>query len=159
MYPPPWESRLGYPDLTEIEPDRWPALRLGSVTKSAAPIWLASSCRLKVHGNSIFDLEGRLVGLTSNFPVSQGDHKHTSVEMIRTHWDDLVAGKNLDRERLLSSETEVGEPPAAPPSESQPAEDKERVAAVIEKATLASVRINEEGQTKRIVSGVSVTAD
>ena len=149
---------LGYPNLTEIEPDRWPALRLGSVTKSAAPIWLTSSCLLKVSGHSIFDLEGRLVGLTSGFPVSQGDHKHTSVEMIRTHWDDLVAGKNLDRARLLSSETDAGESSAAPPSKSPPAEDKERAAAVIEKATSASVRIREVGE-ERGWSGVIVTAD
>jgi len=150
---------LGYPNLTEIEPDRWPAIRPGSVTKSAAPIWLTSSCLLKVSGHSIFDLEGRLVGLTSSFPVSQGDHKHTSVEMIRTHWDELVAGKNLDRVRLLSSETEAGESPAAPPSKSPPAEDKERVAAVIEKATSASVRVVRTAGEERGWSGVIVTAD
>ena len=149
---------LGYPRLTNVEPDRWPALRLGTVTKSAAPFWLTSSCSLKVGVHGIFDLKGRLVGWTSSVPPSQRDHVHTSVEMIRTHWDDLVAGKNLDRVRLHSSEADAGESPAAPPSKSQPVEDKDRVATVIEKATAAAVRIREASE-ERGWSGVIVTAD
>ena len=150
---------LGYPDLTGIEPDLWPAIRSGFVTRSAAPTWLTSSCLLKVHGHGVFDLDGQLIGLTSSFPVSQGDHLHTSVEMIRNHWDDLVAGKNLDRVRLPSFETEVGESPLAPRSESQPGAEKDRVAAVIEKAKAASVRIVRTAGDERGWSGTIVTAD
>ena len=116
-------------------------------------------CLLKVSGNSVFDLEGRLVGLTSGFPVSQGDHVHTSVEMIRTDWDDLVAGRTSTAKRLLSSETEAGESPKSSPLESPPAGDKDRIAAVIEKATLASVRVVRKAGEERGWSGTIVTAD
>lgn len=148
---------LGYPDLTELEPDRWPALRAGCVTKSAATMWLSTSSQLKVHGHGIFDLEGRLLGLTNSFP-SRGDHLHTSVEQIRTHWDDLADGKNLDRMRLHSSETRGGESPQEKHSDLQLAADEERIAAVIEEATLASVRTRGVGK-EHGGSGVIITAD
>lgn len=149
---------LGYPGVPGVEFDRRPALSAGSVTKSAASTWLTSSCRFRPCAYSVFDLDGRLLGLTFETD-HMGDDLHTSIETLRTHWDDLVAGKNLDRVRLLSSETEVGESPAVPPSKSQPAGQKERVAAAIEKATRASVRISEEGQSKGFASGAVVTAD
>ena len=149
---------LGYQDLTDIEPDRWPALRAGCVTKSAADNWLYSSSQLKVFGHGVFDLEGRLLGLTQGFP-SRGEHRHTSVEHIRAHWDHLVADKNVDRVRLLSSETRAGESPLEIRSEPLLEVVKDHVPSVIEKAKAATVRINEENETKRIVSGVIVTAD
>jgi S1-C subfamily serine protease len=148
--------RLGYPDRPGVELDRPPTLYLASVTKSAVPIWLTSSCVFQGGAISVFDLEGRLLGLTTASSPGR-DERHTSIEMIRTHWDDLVAGKNLDRVRLLSSETDAGESPATHRSKSQPAGEKERVAAM-EKAKQVSVRIRTEGG-KRNVSGTIVTAD
>ena len=149
---------LGYPNLPDVEPDRWSVLRVGTVTLSAAPIWLKCSCQLKVNGHSIFDLEGRLLGLISGYSSSRKeDQQYTSVEMIKTLWDELVAGENIDHSRLFSSEPSSSVPEATKPSDSQPVRGKEQLATVGEQAALATVRIREEGE-ESTWSGVIVTA-
>ena len=144
---------MGYPQNPSDDfENRPPSLRLGAVTKSAAPIWLTSSYRLKAGAHSVFDLDGRLLGMTCKTPVG-GDALHTSAELINTHWDDLVAGKNLDRVRLHSPELVPGQP-------AQPrAGGEEPEATAVEKATAASVRISEVGQKEGLASGVIVTSN
>ena len=144
---------MGYPQHPDDFEKRLPSLRLGAVTKSAAPIWLTSSYRFKAGAHCVFDLDGQLLGLTCKTPVG-GDALHTSAELIKTHWDDLVAGKNLDRVRLRSHELE---PPQ--PTEPRAAAGEEANATSIEKATAASVRISEVGQKMGLASGVIVTSD
>ena len=67
---------IGYPQRPDIDFDERPSLRLGVVTKSAAPIWLTSSYRFKAGAHSVFDLDGRLLGLTCKTPVG-GDPLHS----------------------------------------------------------------------------------
>jgi len=150
---------LGYPRLPDgrVE-EHQPAFRLGAVTQSSPGIWLTSSYRFKSGAHSVFDLDGRLLGLNCMTPIG-GDPVHTSAELITTHWDDLVAGKNLDRVRLHSPEIEAGQPKAAQPSEPRAAGEEKRVTTAIEKAKAASVRITDVGQKKGLASGVIVTSD
>jgi S1-C subfamily serine protease len=143
---------MGYPQGPDVDfEDRPPSLRLGAVTKSAVPIWLTSSHRFKADAYSVFDLDGRLLGL--NCTTGGGDPLHTSAELIKSHWDDLVAGKNLDRVRLRSNELEPGQPAQLRAGGEEPD------ATAFEKATAASVRISEVGQKKGLASGVIVTSD
>ena len=145
---------LHYTRLVGNQWNRQPALRLDCVTRSAAPVWFSSSTGSE---GSIFDLEGRLVGLTTA-SWKHRDITHTSIEVIRTHWDDLAAGKNLDRMRLLSSEKTTGESPKATGPKTQGTAEQQRVSAALEKAKLATVRIRMSGEEKGW-SGVIVTSD
>ena len=143
---------MGYTDLQYVEFDRQPALHLGAVTSLSSPMWLTVSCVLRAGGNSVFDLDGRLLGVTVRQSLGR-DPILTSAAMINDHWKGMIDGKNLDRERMLSPETGNGTTAADRP-EPRFAESDERVAAAIEKAKSASVRIVELS-----ASGVIVSAD
>jgi serine protease Do len=147
---------LGYPLARGVGHGRQPALYLGCVTRSAVPVWFASSCTVRHFGSGVFDLEGRLLGVTARIP-GDGEPEHTSVGLIRKHWDDLAAGKNLDHVRLLSSEKTAGKSPPTIGEETPPAAEKDRFSAAVKKAKLATVRIR-LADDKRW-SGVIVTAD
>ncbi len=144
---------IGYPQDSEVDFENCPpSLRLGVVTKTAPPIWLTSSHRWKAGAYGVFDLDGRLLGLTCKTP-GNGDALHTSAELIKTHWNELIAGKNLDRLRLYSAEVDPGGP-------GQPrAGGEETDATAIEKAKAAPVRIRDAGQKEGLASGVIVTSD
>lgn len=128
--------------------DRQPGLRLGRVTRATVPIWptrLADVSDLGSHGSVVLDLEGRLVGVIGD------DAGDTSIELVKTDWANLAAGKSFDPLRLLSSERVPGESPGAIGPSSQ-------VAAAIEKAKAATVRIRPSGEGKSW-SGVIVSSD
>lgn len=97
---------LDYPDAPGLGFDPAPSLRFGSVTTLAGKLWFATSCGRVVPGSEqsfgcgVFDLEGTLLGISSALPLHRYP-LHTSVTIIRRFWDDLVAGKNVDRERLV----------------------------------------------------------
>jgi serine protease Do len=148
---------LGYARLTDNQFERKPALRLGCVTKSAAPIWFSSSV-VDVMGylECMFDLEGRLAGLTTR--QWSGEAVHTRIELIKMHWDDLVAGKNLDCLRLSPSEKRDGESQGTIESKSERTIEEEHVSAAVEKAKRSTVRIRPIGEQKAS-SGVIVTSD
>jgi serine protease Do len=147
---------LDYPFASGVGYSRQPAFHLGCVTRSAVPVWLTSSCTIRHFGSGIFDLEGRLLGITARIP-GEDDPEHTSVELIRKHWDDLAAGKNLDRVRLLSSEKVTGMSPATIDQETPTTSDKDRFSVAIKKAEPATVRIRLTSDNRW--SGVIVTAD
>lgn len=147
---------LNYPSPGGVGYERQPAFYLGCVTRSAVPVWLASSCTVRDFGSGIFDLESRLLGVTARIP-GEGDPKHTSVELIRKHWNDLAAGKNLDRVRLLSSEKTTGKSPPTIGQESPPVPEKDRFSLAIKKARPATVRIRLTDNNRW--SGVIVTSD
>ena len=148
---------LGYPLFFGVEFDRWPTVDLGAVTRSAAPHWLTSSCNLKSHGSSVFDLEGRLVGVTACLPVGD-DPVHVGIEVLKTHWDDLVAGNNLDRVRLLSSEGAKGEALERLDQTSEATGEEQSAQAATNRAKAASVRLRGGGEV-RSWSGTVVTPD
>ena len=135
---------MGYPFVTGAKYDRQPAASLGCVTRSAVPIWLTSSSVVaSFSGSGVFDLEGQLVGLTTEVPYPAGsrDLVHVSIELMRTHWDDFIRGENLDRLRLLHSAKPAGERQGTDDSELQPTAEEDREPAAIEKAKLAAVKI------------------
>ena len=150
---------LGYPSHVRDHFDRWPAVRLGCVTRSAVPIWFTSSCSVSLEdlGGGVFDLDGRLLGVTT---WNLGDYipTHTGTELIRTLWADLVAGKNLDHVRLHSSETHTGEPLGTVGEKPQSTTERERLSTAIEKGKAATVLIRPSGEYKGW-SGVIVTSD
>ncbi len=138
--------------------DAQPALRLGHITESAHPLWLPSSCKPSHHGEGLFDLDGRLIGMTTALYPAIDYAVCTSVEVAKTHWEDLIAGKNLDREWLFPADEDRPAAQAAKPSTAEPKGDEKRISAAIEKAKAASVRmVAKDSQQK--VSGVIVTAD
>jgi len=143
---------IGYARLPNADfGDRLPSVCLGAVTRAAVPLWLTSSHRFFAGAYCVFDVDGRLLGLTHATGIDEA--VHASAESIKTYWEDLVAGKNLDRLRLHPHESEPGRPakPSAAASEGS-------AATAIKKGTAASVRINLVGQ-KGNFSGVIVTSD
>jgi hypothetical protein len=139
---------LGYPsDSTGRETS--PGVRLGIVTKVADGQWLTTSYRSPFNAHPIFNLDGELLGLhrTSS---SDRDSVHAAAGMIEAHWDELVAGSNLDRVRLYSQESDSTR--SLPRSE-------EVASKVVSKATMASVRISDIGAEESRVSGDIVTRD
>ena len=133
---------LGYlPRGGRADFDGQPALRLGCVTRCAYPLWLGSSCLPGFHGEGLFDLDGRLIGVTTALWTGQDYAVCTSAEVAKTHWEDLVAGTNLDRARLFPADEVRPAAQATKPSKSEPEGSEKRVSAAIEKAKAATVRI------------------
>lgn len=150
---------LGYPWNIDTQfDDRRPALRLGAVTLAAEPIWLTTSYRIKA-GHPLFDLEGRLLALNNSVPVGD-DPIHASATTLVALWDDLVAGKNLDRETLNvnraagDDQSDEGIDDSQSP---QLAGREEALEGSREMAEAASVRISEIGKDESLCSGVIVT--
>jgi len=97
---------LGYVRNTDHAVATEPDVRLGLVTKSSRGRWLTTSHRTQFNSHPVFDLSGKLLGLCSSSPVG-GDEIHASAALITEHWDDFVAGKNLDRTRLFPDKQEM----------------------------------------------------
>jgi S1-C subfamily serine protease len=126
-----------------------PGIRLGIITKVADSQWLTTSYRSTFGAHPVFNLNGELLGLNCSTPVG-GDPVHAAAGVIEAHWDELAAGRNLDRVRLYSQE----------PDSTKPLPRSDEVASkVIAKAKTASVRISEIGAEANRVSGVIVTHD
>ncbi|HUE16668.1 MAG TPA: serine protease [Planctomycetaceae bacterium] len=88
-----------------------PLLGLDSVIAAASGRWFATSdCELTWWRNSpaAFDLDGRLTGVSwLHYLGGAGvGTVYTDATIIRTLWKDLLAGKNLDHERLAG----IGQP-------------------------------------------------
>ncbi|WP_197533398.1 serine protease [Symmachiella dynata] len=126
-----------------------PGIRLGIVTKVADGQWLTTSYRSPFSAHPIFNLDGELLGLQRT-SSSNHDSVHAAAGLIKAHWDELAAGRNLDRVRLYSKE----------PDSTRPLPRSQEVALkVIAKAKTASVRISDVGAEENRVSGVIVSQD
>ncbi len=138
---------LGYDRDTDHSVATKPHVRMGLVTKSSRGHWIRTSHRTQFNSHPVFDLSGKLLGLTCSVPVN-GDAIVSSALLITEHWDDLVAGENLDRLRFF-------------PAKSLPPAREEIADATLSRAKAASVRIgNVTGdEAATIVSGTIVTAD
>lgn len=140
---------LGYPRNTDLAAANHPDIRLGLVTRISPGSWLTTSHRSEFNAHPVFDLSGELLGLNCSSPVG-GDPIHAFAALITDHWDDFVAGKNLDRERLF-------------PKEEQQSYRKGQgiTDAALKMAKAASVRIGNAPDDKSvtIASGTIVTAD
>jgi S1-C subfamily serine protease len=129
---------LGFPNDTAYDDATSPSVELGIVTRLSHDGWMTTSHRLQFRAAPIFDLQGKLLGLKT----SQGhgfDATVANASLISDHWDALVAGKNLDRERLFKCETMTD--------------------AILAKVKAASVRLRRIGKEKSLVSGIIVTPE
>jgi len=140
---------LGYP--WEPPHEQEPRLCFGCIANPAAPTSFRTTWEGGDYGGGVFDFSGRLVGVTTY-------SEHTSIETVERHWDDLIAGKQIDP--VLAVEAQ-GPPDAradADATQRQPA-SQERVAAAIASAKSATVKISQKVNILRSCSGVVVTAD
>lgn len=152
---------LGYPMAPGPRYDQEPAPRLGCITKSAGSFWVASSCLLQFgdFGSGLFDLEGRLVGVTTQLYGGNEGAVHTTAEVVKAHWDDLAAGKNLDFARCVASAQVAGGPSASAGQMSPPEADESHIAAVVDQVRRATVKLQRPGEKGWGWSGVIVTPD
>jgi len=131
---------------------------VGGVTMSDSPSWFSTSHRFHAGTCSVFDLDGRLLGLNTQTPIG-GDPIHTNAANIVECRDDLVAGKNLDRARRTSVTMDESHPLARLQQKSRVGDAKPIELATTEKALAATVRIRERVKEKGGWSGVIVTPD
>jgi S1-C subfamily serine protease len=139
---------LGYPS-DSIGKETSPGVRLVIAMKVADGQWLTTSYRSKFGQHPVFNLDGELLGLNWTTP-SGGDAVHAASGVIEANWDELAAGKNLDRVRLHSRKRE---------STTRLPQPEEVAPEVIARAKTASVRISEIGAKESRVSGVIVSRD
>ncbi len=149
---------VGYPLRADQAYDRRPALRLGCVTMYDAPIWLATSCmaRPEDFGSGVFDLQGRLLGVTTRLYPSE-DPIHTGIEVVKTYWADLAAGKSVDGLRNVAAKEDAVKRSGGTGPKS-PSEEKDLAEAATGKPKAATVRIRRTSQD-HLASGVIVSSD
>jgi len=152
---------VGYPMAPGNRYEQEPALRLGCVTKSAGSLWITSSCLLQLgdFGSGLFDLDARLVGVTTQMFGFNGGAIHTPTELVKAHWDDLAAGKNVDFIRCVASDKAAGVSVKSSGMPSQPKTDASSVAAATKKVIKATVKLQTPGGKGGHWSGVIVTSD
>ena len=143
-----WVFSLGYP---RNEPAEAPLVTIEPVRGSANGRWFVlDDGKLTAERNTsaVFDLDGRLVGVGWN-PYVGGrlGTIYTDAKVIRSLWDDLVSGKNLDEVRLRGEVRPDDRPATALTPE------------VEAKARAASVRILLDPQDRHGWSGTIVSAD
>ena len=135
-----------------------PSPRVGHVRTSASPWWVSTTCRVESgdQGGGLFDLEGRLIAL---LPTKMPRITyHPAVELVQKHWDDLVAGKQIDALTPANSSRASAKSPQGAQAERPSAAGNARLAEAVKKVTSATVRLVEAGKTRGI-SGVIVTPD
>lgn len=124
-------------DLAQHDPE--PLLRIGCVAGVAAPRWLATTCRLAVGeaGGGLFDLEGRLIGVHAG--GWRGYAVHAASELVQEYWDELAAGKQV--ERLPPPPFQKPARPAPKPAEPKPQAPvpEDQAAAALKKARPATI--------------------
>lgn len=83
-----------------------PLMDLQWVNRVAPSLWFMHPNGTKLfwkQGSVAFDLDGNLLGLASAGYPYEGT-VFTDTVLVQTFWNDLIAGKNIDRERLGNSE-------------------------------------------------------
>ncbi len=143
---------LGYPMMATPADipsyDREPSMRLGQICFAAgAPQWVSSSCRLTAgdHGGGLFNLDGRLVGLSVSNPYYHA--QHVGIEIVDEHWDELVAPNQPQSQSLA-----VVPPPQASVT-------NEIATTEVDRARQATVGIASGPDKPDGFSGVIVSAD
>ena len=140
----------GFPDR-DAEFDGQPSIRPGFINQTAFPHWVTSSVETRAAVGGVFDLEGRLLGVTTAH-TRDGIATHTGVQILRENWDELIAGGNIDRGRLESAAVKTTRNSPTDPSTKD--SDKQKA---IEIAKSATVRIKVAG--KKAGSGVILSSD
>ena len=123
---------LGYNQVRGGRYDQKPAMRLGNVTQSIPDSWLACSSRMNSF-DAVFSSDGQFLGITTH-KLYGSNPVQTDAAVIAMLWPHLVAGENVDRIRLHSSEATRNIELLSKVKEREDAQSLERV-------KLATVRI------------------
>jgi S1-C subfamily serine protease len=138
--------------------ERQPALTVGAISVCATR-WLASSCRFGEFGEVVVDLDGRLLGVTTIRDVyaldATRDSVHTRADVVAPLWDDLLAGKNLDRLRLVGVDDQGPATKLDNRGDGPPLLDRAKAATVRIRAEVSQPRL---WSGQRLWSGVLVSA-
>lgn len=141
---------VGYPKR-DFEFENQPSIRLGLINQSAFPFWVSSSVPTRASRGGLFDLEGRLLGVTTR-TFLEGVSTHTGIQVLKEQWHELIAAGNIDRVRSDSAEREsTNEAPSTNPKSGN---EKE---VAIKLAKSVTVRVGIAG--RKGGSGVIVTAE
>lgn len=135
---------LGYPRNHKTSDDKPPGVRLGLVKQVNRDQWFNTSYPSNFNGHPVFNLRGELLGLQTSSDGKYSTFCHTA--SIRTYWEELVSGLNLDRRRLVQ---DYG-PPKGGASLPSKIDDRS-----IETANAATVQIGTPGEVPSF-SGVRV---
>jgi S1-C subfamily serine protease len=122
-----------------------PQTNLALVTKVSKDNWFVTSNQSDFSAHPVFNLRGELLGLCVSLRHGKGSI-HSNSRVIINYWNELVAGQNLDRKRLLDEvmpPKTLGKPPEKMGEE------------VFAKASAASVQIGDVGD-KPVFSGVMI---
>lgn len=90
---------LGYV-LLDHRYSRVPVMTTGNITTVGSQQWLSSSCET-MSFDAIFDMRGRLLGITTVRPVGS-DSFQTQGAAVLALWPELVSSKNIDWERATA---------------------------------------------------------
>lgn len=147
--------------LNEAAAGQNPLVDLEWVDRSAPGFWFArpdgTRYEWQMRGTLAFDLEGRLLGIESMTMLHHGT-LFTHIERVRTAWDDLAAGKAVDRLLIAGKDLAdaTARPAEAPVTEKRgpPVSDN-----AVEQAVAASVRIRYRPGTPAGVSGTIISPE
>ena len=91
-----WCVALSYPISFDLQ-QRHMSVRLGRVYHHC-PWDISSDCAIMGgdSGGPLFDLQGRVVGISSTCGESLLENRHISVDRFRRNWDRLLQGEDMD---------------------------------------------------------------
>ncbi len=91
-----WCVALSYP-ISFDQQQRHLAARLGRVYHHC-PMDLSSDCAIMGgdSGGPLFDLQGRVIGISSTCGNSLVENRHIAVDRFQRYWDRLLRGEDLD---------------------------------------------------------------
>jgi serine protease Do len=91
-----WCVALSYP-ISFDQQQRHPSVRLGRVYHHC-PFDVSSDCAIMGgdSGGPLFDMQGRVIGISSTCGGSVLENRHISVDRFQRYWDRLLKGEDLD---------------------------------------------------------------
>ena len=91
-----WCVALSYP-ISFDQQQRHPSVRLGRVYHHC-PLDVSSDCTIMGgdSGGPLFDMQGRVIGISSTCGNSLLENRHISVDRFQRYWDRLLKGEDMD---------------------------------------------------------------
>ncbi len=96
LKPGAWCMALGHPG--GVQQGRTPPIRLGRILVAGKNAKYLVSDATVISGDSggpLFDLDGRVIGIHSNIGTSVNQNQHVPIDVYRSQWTELVAGKTF----------------------------------------------------------------
>ena len=91
-----WCLALSYP-ISFDQQQRHPSVRLGRIYHHC-PMDVSSDCTIMGgdSGGPLFDMQGRVIGISSTCGDSLLENRHISVDRFQKYWDRLLKGEDMD---------------------------------------------------------------